>query len=68
MGARVATIIQRKDGTMLIGTAGYGMYTINDEGYLQPSGLFAPEMFYNKLMEDSRGRLWQFGYDESKRR
>ena len=65
MGARVATIIQRKDGTMLIGTAGYGMYTINDEGYLQPSGLFAPEMFYNKLMEDSRGRLWQFGYDES---
>ena len=65
MGARVASIIERKDGTILIGTAGYGLYTINSEGYLQPSGFFAPEMFYNSLMEDSRGRLWKIGFDEN---
>ena len=65
MYARVSSIIQRKDGTILVGTAGYGMYTINKEGNLQSCNIFSPEMFFSRLLEDSRGRLWKSGFDET---
>jgi ligand-binding sensor domain-containing protein len=53
MYARVSSIIQRKDGTILVGTAGYGMYTINKEGNLQK---YETEREYLNLMkEDDEG-------------
>ena len=61
---RVSTILQRRDGTLLFGTAGYGAFTLNKEGRLE---LFSKEeggMYFSQFFEDNRGRLWKAGFDD----
>ena len=61
---RVASILQRKDGTILVGTAGYGIYDVSGDDTLVPSNVDPNERYFNRLYEDSKGRVWKTGYDE----
>ena len=61
---RVASILQRKDGTILVGTAGFGIYVVNDDDKLEVYNVDSSERYFNRLFEDSKGRLWKTGYNE----
>jgi len=61
---RVSTILQRRDGTLLFGTAGYGAYVLDVNGQLRQYTLPEANMFFSRVFEDSRGRLWKSGFDE----
>ena len=63
---RVSCIIQRHDGSLLIGTAGYGAYVLTSAGgQLQH---FLPESedhYFSRMYEDAQGRVWKSGFDET---
>ena len=61
---RVASICQRKDGTILVGTAGYGIYYLNAEEKLTDYNIDRSEQYFSRVFEDSKGRLWKTGFDE----
>ena len=61
---RVSTILQRRDGTLLFGTAGYGAYVLDVNGQLRQYAMPEANMFFSRVFEDSRGRLWKSGFDE----
>jgi len=61
---RVSSILQRRDGTMLFGTAGYGAYALNGEGRLERFSLEGSDDYFSRFFEDSRGRLWRSGFDD----
>ena len=61
---RVASLLQRKDGTIIVGTAGYGIYAVSDEDKLVFFNADFSERFFNRLYEDSKGRIWKTGYDD----
>ena len=63
---RISSLLQLHDGRLLVGTAGYGAYYVDDNGQLQPYGK-DPEngnQFFSRMYEDQQGRLWYSGYDE----
>ena len=62
---RVSTIIQRKDGTMLFGTSGYGAFTLADNGQLRQFSIPGCDQYFNHFLEDSRERLWKAGFDNN---
>ena len=60
-------IIERKNGELLFGTSGRGLYALKDDilekvpdGYTTGSG----NWYYNQMMEDSQGRFWKCGYGD----
>ncbi len=61
----VSTILQTSDGTLLFGTAGYGIYTLDDKGRLKRYTMDKSDDFSVFLFEDSHGRLWRSGFDET---
>ena len=61
---RVSDVIQRKDGTLLVGTDGYGLFSLKNDS-LQPFVFDSREMYFTHIFEDSRGRLWKAGFDET---
>ena len=62
---RVSSIILRKDGSLLIGTAGFGAYTLaNADGKPQSYEPLSGEDYCSRLFEDSKGRLWSSGFDQ----
>ena len=61
---RVSDIIQRKDGTLLVGTDGYGLFSLKHDS-LQQISIDPKEMYFTHIFEDSRGRLWKAGFDET---
>ena len=61
---RVSSLIQRIDGTILVGTAGYGAYEIGEDGKLNPFTYEGADDFFSYLYEDSRGRLWKTGFSD----
>lgn len=60
---RVSKIIRLRDGRLLAGTAGYGLYQVDEtsknlvrvQGYTSADD----DEFYSSLFEDSRGNLWK---------
>ena len=64
---RVSCILQRRDGSLLVGTAGYGVYTLdNVQGQLQTFSF--PDTgndYYSRMLEDSQGRLWKSAHDDN---
>ena len=58
---RVTSLLQRPDGTILVGTAGYGAYAV-DGDRLRQFGI--KSTYFSRLFEDSRGRLWRSGFDD----
>ena len=62
---RVSSLLQLKDGSLLVGTAGYGGYRLSGaDGQLQESVVEGVDRYYSRLYEDAQGRLWKSGYDE----
>jgi signal transduction histidine kinase/ligand-binding sensor domain-containing protein/DNA-binding response OmpR family regulator len=61
---RVSDICQRKNGTLLVGTDGYGLFSLKD-GKLSPFVIDQREMYFTHIFEDSKGRLWKAGFDET---
>ena len=62
---RVASLVQMHDGRLLVGTAGYGAYIMGDDGRLQPFGDDGMHGFYSRMLEDSQGRVWHSGFDDT---
>ncbi len=61
---RIGSIIQRRDGSIVVGTAGYGVYVLGKDNQLKAFSLDESNFFYDHIFEDSRGRLWQSGFDD----
>ena len=61
---RVSSLLELRDGSLLVGTAGYGAYTLEEGGSLQPYKYHNGNNFFSRLFEDSKGRLWRGGFDE----
>ena len=60
---RVSSIIQRRNGTILVGTAGYGAYSVDGDRLVQFSKDNS-EQYFSRFFEDSEERLWKSGFDE----
>ncbi len=63
---RVSSFDQWDDGTIVLGTAGYGLYRVKGEGQLErlEEGYTTPEEdnYFSRVYRDSRGRFWKSGY------
>lgn len=62
---RVSSIIECADGTLLLGTAGYGAYSLGPDGQLKPLDLGDSSAFFSLLYQDAEGRIWRSGFDEN---
>ena len=62
---RVSSILQRKDGTLVFGTAGYGAFTLDTGTTLKVYSLKQDDHYFHNLYEDTRGRLWRSGFEET---
>ena len=61
---RVSDIMELDNGTILIGTAGYGAYICDEQGVLKPTNDYADaaeNSFFSYVFKDSRGRFWKSG-------
>ena len=59
--ANIATIIERSNGEILIGTSGHGIFSLNiKQGYLEALQMpeYVPSYFISQLYEDRKGTLW----------
>ena len=61
---RVSSIFQRHDGTVIVGTAGYGAFSVTVDGEPQPYDADDGFTFYSCIYEDSKNRFWHSGFDE----
>ena len=61
---RVSSLAERKDGTLMVGTAGYGAFALTPDHGLQAVDMQTPDNFFSRLFEDSKGRLWKSGFNE----
>ena len=62
--ARVSSLLQLSDGTLIVGTAGYGAYALGKDGQLHEFSLPDESQYFSRMYEDSRGRLWRSGFDD----
>ena len=65
LSPRVSCIIQRRDGTILVGTAGYGAFQVGSDNQLRPFDIGSGDYFFSNMYEDSKGRFWKNGFDET---
>lgn len=60
---RIYTLIENRRGDILIGTAGYGLYSVRaGHDRITREQAYCPKesnLFYTHLYEDNRGNLWQ---------
>ena len=61
---RVSSLCQSKDGSILVGTSGYGIFKLGLSGKLEDVNASRREMYFSRLFEDSRGWVWKSGFDE----
>ncbi len=65
---RVYSLLLNSEGDILIGTAGYGLYSIRhgeDKISLEPEYSRRPvEQYYSCMHEDRRGRLWRSSHED----
>ena len=61
---RVSSLCQSKDGSILVGTSGYGIFKLGPSGKLEDVNASRREMYFSRLFEDSRGWVWKSGFDE----
>ena len=62
---RVTAMLQLRDGRLLVGTAGYGIFVVGEGNQLQHFGDNSEGGFYSRIYEDRQGRLWHSGFDDT---
>ncbi len=60
---RVSSIIERHDGTLFFGTAGYGLFTLGTDNQLHSYDFGDDDNYFSNLFEDDEGRFWKSGFD-----
>ena len=62
---RVNDIRQMRDGRLLVGTAGYGLYELNQPAgrldYIDDFAATADDAYFSHIYEDAAGRFWKSG-------
>ena len=53
LSPRVSALLQRKDGSLLVGTAGYGCFTLDANDQLKLFSLGQADHFFSNLFEDN---------------
>ena len=62
---RVTSLQQRKDGTLMVGTAGYGAFTLRSaDAQLEVFSAEGADNYFSRMYEDKQGRLWKSGFDD----
>ena len=61
---RVSCLKQRRDGTIIVGTGGYGSYALMPDGKLQRQSLPEIGSYFFLFYEDSMGQLWAGNYED----
>ncbi len=67
---RITNLLQRHDGSLLIGTAGYGAFTLplpaTKAVKVQPATFtsMGSDTYFSRIYEDAHGRLWKSGFNE----
>ena len=61
---RVTRVLERGDGTLLVGTAGYGCFKLRDGDKLEEYNIEEAYDYVGRLFEDSQNRLWMSGFDD----
>ena len=64
---RVITFLERKNGELLAGTSGRGLWTVKDGAMSKIKGGYSTSggnWYYNVMIEDSKGRFWKCGYGD----
>ncbi|MBR1415109.1 MAG: helix-turn-helix domain-containing protein [Prevotella sp.] len=59
----ISYIMQRHDGTLVVGTGGYGSYTMTSDGQLQRLEMEGAGSYFSRFYEDSQGRLWAVDFN-----
>ena len=62
---RVSSLLQLADGTIFVGTAGYGAFLVDDKGQVTPANGYADadnNHYFSRIFEDSKGRFWKSAY------
>ena len=61
---RVSCLLERHDGSLIVGTAGYGAYFLSQDGRLTA---YAPisDHYVSRSYEDHKGNLWHSGFDDT---
>ncbi|MCR4602522.1 MAG: helix-turn-helix domain-containing protein [Prevotella sp.] len=62
---RINCLLQLRNGSIMIGTGGYGVYEIGADDVVRANGSTGAGSYVEHFFEDSRGRLWMSGYDGS---
>ena len=63
---RVTSLLERSDGTIVIGTAGYGAFLLGKDEKIEAARGLAPDEYshyFSRMYEDSHGRFWKSGSD-----
>ena len=61
MSAHISTILERKNGELLIGTSGHAVYSLTlggTEPLIKEAQLPVPSFFITYLFEDQNEKLW----------
>ena len=61
---RVNQVVELHDGTILVGTGGYGSFALQADGTLKTVDMPGVGNYVSKYFEDSKGRLWLVSFDE----
>ena len=62
---RVTSLQQRKNGMLVVGTAGYGAFTLaTPDAQLEKMQVEEGDGYFSRVYEDSKGRFWKSGFDE----
>jgi hypothetical protein len=49
----------------MVGTAGYGVFSVGSDGKMKEVAFDPSDQFFSRFFEDSRGRLWKSGFDDT---
>ena len=60
----VACLMQRRDGTIMVGTGGYGLYTLQADGQPKRLELDKVGSYISNMYEDASGRIWLGSFEE----
>ncbi len=67
LNANIACLLQRKNGEILAGTNGHGIFRLKSKNgtlIMQQDMQFSPSYLINELYEDRKGRMWLIAGDQ----